>query len=612
MPRFDLDKLDQQMGKRSSTHIRRPAAGEILPLTAFIETEFGRLSAFRVELDGITQLRFGLRKGEKGAKGDRGELGPQGIIGAPGWQGETGNTGKQGIQGLRGNQGVKGDTGTPGKDSPGASELAQGLIALEMFDDRLMRISNEQSKQASNMTLYQESVDLLRRDYENAVVRGVQQTFIAAGGGGLTVRDEGGLPGTAATIMDFVGGGVSASVVAGTATVTVPLGAGLSAEPFITLGSSVNLSNEHSIDGLDESTFAQDKQVHFKWNSTSTEQFRIDNINADGALLVVFAGGSVGDVNLDLYLTGQAFQKARLGTTALQFGPGTGVVDTILSRSAANTFLVAAGDLMRFGGGARLDASQTLIFRNPADTFQTTLIGGANVADTAYTLPTAFPGASGYLLASTTAGVMSWADSATFLHNIFSATHGDTTGAASPVDGDVIIGNITPRWSKLAIAIPAANVRNVMGIDNGELRPSWKTALDSTSPGDIAAAAAAGTSLVFSHRDHVHAHPDLGDLHTGYLLASAARNSTGNQIFTAGLQVSSSQTLKFRNPANTFQSTFIGGANTADLNYTLPVAAPVAGSVLQSTAAGVLSWSGIAATYGIEDAAFIVGMAVGL
>jgi len=44
----------------------------------------------------------------------------------------------------------------------------------------------------------------------------------------------------------------------------------------------------------------------------------------------------------------------------------------------------------------------------------------------------------------------------------------------------------------------------VLGIDNGELRPSWKTALDSTTPGAVAATGSAGTSLVFAHRDHLH------------------------------------------------------------------------------------------------------------
>ena len=91
------------------------------------------------------------------------------------------------------------------------------------------------------------------------------------------------------------------------------------------------------------------------------------------------------------------------------------------------------------------------------------------------------------------------------LHDMLAATHSDTL-AGSVVDGDVIIGNVTPKWSRLAIAVPAANVRNVLGIDNGETRPSWKTALDATNPANIANAANPGTSLVFSHRDHVHAH----------------------------------------------------------------------------------------------------------
>jgi len=89
-------------------------------------------------------------------------------------------------------------------------------------------------------------------------------------------------------------------------------------------------------------------------------------------------------------------------------------------------------------------------------------------------------------------------------HVLLSTSHTDTL-AAAVVDGDVIIGNVTPRWSRLAIAVPAANVRNVLGIDNAELRPSWKTALDVVNPADVVAAAAPGTSLIFSHRDHVHA-----------------------------------------------------------------------------------------------------------
>jgi len=90
-------------------------------------------------------------------------------------------------------------------------------------------------------------------------------------------------------------------------------------------------------------------------------------------------------------------------------------------------------------------------------------------------------------------------------HNVFSASHGDTTGAANPVDGDMIIGNATPKWSKLAISIPGgAGLLNVMGIVTGELRSSWKALFDATAPAAIGTAAA-GTATTAAHRDHVHA-----------------------------------------------------------------------------------------------------------
>jgi len=94
------------------------------------------------------------------------------------------------------------------------------------------------------------------------------------------------------------------------------------------------------------------------------------------------------------------------------------------------------------------------------------------------------------------------------VHNILSATHSDTL-ADTILDGDVLIGNVTPKLSRLGIIVPAANVRNVFGVDNAELRPSWKTALDGTTPATIVAggAGAAGTSLVFAHRDHNHPAP---------------------------------------------------------------------------------------------------------
>jgi len=148
-------------------------------------------------------------------------------------------------------------------------------------------------------------------------------------------------------------------------------------------------------------------------------------------------------------------------------------------------------------------------------------------------------------------------------HNLLSAVHGDTL-TASVVDGDIIIGNVTPAWSRLAISIPAANVRNVLGIDNAELRPSWKTALDATNPTTISVGASAspGTSLVFSHRDHTHGAPSTWTA-TAHDIVGAVHIVTGSQYQLVGLTAVNA--LGLLTPASTVGANQIpiGGAGGA-------------------------------------------------
>jgi len=82
--------------------------------------------------------------------------------------------------------------------------------------------------------------------------------------------------------------------------------------------------------------------------------------------------------------------------------------------------------------------------------------------------------------------------------------HTDTV-AQGATEGSLILSNATPKWDELVISVPAANVRNVLGVDNGETAPSWKAMLDGTNPANAGGAAAPGTSLIAAHRDHVHA-----------------------------------------------------------------------------------------------------------
>lgn len=104
--------------------------------------------------------------------------------------------------------------------------------------------------------------------------------------------------------------------------------------------------------------------------------------------------------------------------------------------------------------------------------------------------------------------ILTSSDGTPVAHNLLSATHSDTL-TASVSAGDLVIGNDTPEWARLGITVPGANIRNILGVDAGETKPSWKAALDATNPTTIAesAAAAPGTSLIFSHRDHTHGAP---------------------------------------------------------------------------------------------------------
>ena len=80
-----------------------------------------------------------------------------------------------------------------------------------------------------------------------------------------------------------------------------------------------------------------------------------------------------------------------------------------------------------------------------------------------------------------------------------------TSDPYTPGEGDLLVGSDSPEGFGLLDFTPgAANVRNVLGGDNGDTTPAWKAALDSTNP-EPNGTAAPGTSLIFSHRDHVHA-----------------------------------------------------------------------------------------------------------
>lgn len=86
-------------------------------------------------------------------------------------------------------------------------------------------------------------------------------------------------------------------------------------------------------------------------------------------------------------------------------------------------------------------------------------------------------------LLSLVGGSPAWAAPSSTSHNLFSSTHSDTTGAASPVLGDLVYGNSTPKWAKLAGNTTATN-KFLTQTGNGSVSaaPAWNTIASSDLP----------------------------------------------------------------------------------------------------------------------------------
>ena len=116
-------------------------------------------------------------------------------------------------------------------------------------------------------------------------------------------------------------------------------------------------------------------------------------------------------------------------------------------------------------------------------------------------------------------------------HNLLDGvTHPDTVAQAVSV-GSLVYGDNTPDWNELVAVIPGGPaLRNVLGLDQGDTVPAWKAMFDAVNPAPVGVAAP-GTSLIASHRDHVHAGGGLalankGELH-GYAAADAIVAAAG-------------------------------------------------------------------------------------
>jgi hypothetical protein len=149
------------------------------------------------------------------------------------------------------------------------------------------------------------------------------------------------------------------------------------------------------------------------------------------------AGTTIGDFNTSngWLRSAQTTQSTTSGTGALVSSGGLGVAkaasigETIYALSTVNSTSLTTGALIVSGGAGiaktmfvgdninifKSGSAGALRFWNSANTFYTALQAGTLLANTTYTLPTAFPGSGTSVLTSDTSGTLTWGATVTTL-----------------------------------------------------------------------------------------------------------------------------------------------------------------------------------------------------
>jgi len=172
-------------------------------------------------------------------------------------------------------------------------------------------------------------------------------------------------------------------------------------------------------------------------------------------------------------------------TTGILANSGISTSGAIIQPVAATTRLElrgSGGEPVLLSEGAVLSNAKTLVFTSVANTI--TIQPPSSIgASYALTLPVD-DGTALQFLQTDGSGVLSFATALTSVtaHNLLSSTHGDTV-SASPVLGDLLYGNATPNWTKLAGNTTAT--RNFLRqLGNGTISavPAWDTLQASDIP----------------------------------------------------------------------------------------------------------------------------------
>ena len=226
------------------------------------------------------------------------------------------------------------------------------------------------------------------------------------------------------------------------------------------------------VDALDRKFSAQMGVIANRINTTSGDLRKSIPTN-DHTLLVNLTTTDAGHSQF-VMLAGRAGGQSVVGGTAaseiLTLGSTSNVTKGTVDIASGSPLQLLNQNEIRFreatGGGTEYAAVKA-----PA----------ALAASYTLTLPID-DGTSGQALTTDGAGVLSWATVAGSNHNFFSATHTDTV-AASPVLGDIVVGNSTPAWDKVAGNVTATKkFLRQTGTGLISALPDWDTIVDGDVP----------------------------------------------------------------------------------------------------------------------------------
>ena len=436
----------------------------------------------------------------------------------------------------------------------------------------------------------------------------------------------------------------------------------------------------------------------------SNHNFGIYTNNAQRMLFIASGNALIG--------TGDDDGTPATGRLVVQGSTNDGTTNVFVGRDSdganvawldTNGVLQAIGGLVAGLDAATNTAGTLKMFAAGANAYYNTFTSGENTANATYTLPVAMPAYSGYVLACTDAGVMSWASNGAnlALSNLASVainttllpgsndgaglgngTYGfaDLFLAAGGVlnwnNGNATIthatGSLTVAATTFALGSTNITMSGSIGVTGTRVLKGWFTDLECTN---AIAASITGNAATFTCADEstdTSCFPVFVTTATGSQGAKTVSSLTfnsntgalGSSLFTAntitantgfvpdandgaylgttslqfsdlflaeggvinwdngdatltqvgnivtlagaGLVVSESTGLELGLDAATntagflkmwsagavnFSTTFTAGTQSADATYTLPTAMPASNMVLQSTSAGVMSWT---------------------